>query len=986
MPKPSEHKTVQARLLRYAQEIGWTFVPQAEAERRRHFDPDAATPKESARNASLFFDDLLYAKARELNPKYKDAEGALVGGFPRPPADIYGNREFLAALRNQGKFLSSDEGRELDLVLIDYSDLEQPPASRRNVYEVTEEFTVNNGRYCNREDVVFLINGIPVLAVECKNASKSEGIPLAIDQIRRYHHETPEMMVPEMIFTGTDSLGFEYGVTWNTVRRNIFKWKHEDIGNLEAKVKTFCAIPQVLRLLKDFILFAEKEEALEKYILRQHQTAAVDKVVARGLDPTLRRGLVWHTQGSGKTYTMIKAAELLFKAPRANKPTILLMIDRNELEDQMLKNLASVGLNNVAHANHIAELQRLLRSDYRGIVVSMIHKFHGMPENINARENIYVLIDEAHRTTGGDLGTYLMAAVPNATLVGFSGTPIDKTAYGKGTFKTFGCEDDKGYLHKYSIAESIQDGTTLPLYYNVAPNEMLVPHELLDKEFLSLVETEGIADIEELNAVLERAVNLKNFLKGDNRVKEVARFVADHYRNNVEPLGYKAFLVAVDRAACHKYKAALDQILPPEYSAVIMTTNNNDGPELKQYHLDDKAEKALRKNFRKFGEFPKILIVTEKLLTGYDAPILYSMYLDKPMRDHTLLQAIARVNRPYENEQQEMVKPHGFVLDFIGIFENLEKALQFDSEEINAIVKDLSLLKHVFKAKMESVAPGYLQLIHFNFDDRDNDNLIEHFRDKERRKQFFKEYKEIEMLYEIVSPDAFLRPYLDDYSTLSGIYAVVRKAFSRGTQPDKEFQRKTNALVQAHIATGIIQPVRDIFAIDEKTIEAIQSRDGGDNTKVINLIKSIEKTAEEQSEDPYLIAMADRARAVQENFEDRQTDTAEALAALFEEIERNEKRKRLQVESGLDALTYYVLCKLTEEQIPNARSVSEKIAAAFRESVNWRRSEKELRELRNQITFAIYGEVDDLDRVASLVDSLFEVLLKAGNPHAEIRQ
>ena len=190
--------------------------------------------------------------------------------------------------------------------------------------------------------------------------------------------------------------------------------------------------------------------------------------------------------------------------------------------------------------------------------------------------------------------------------------------------------------------------------------------------------------------------------------------------------------------------------------------------------------------------------------------------------------------------------------------------------------------------------------------------------------------------------------------------------------------------MQVHIATGIIQPVRDIFPIDEKTIEAIQSRDSGDNAKVIDLIKSIEKTAEEQSEDPYLIAMADRARAVRESFEDRQTDTAQALSALFEEIERNEKRKRLQVERGLDALTYFVLCKLTEEQIPNARSVSEKIAAAFRESVNWRRSEKELRELGNQITFAIYGEVDDLDRVASLVDSLFEVLMKAGNPHAEV--
>ena len=216
-----------------------------------------------------------------------------------------------------------------------------------------------------------------------------------------------------------------------------------------------------------------------------------------------------------------------------------------------------------------------------------------------------------------------------------------------------------GYLHKYSIAESIEDGTTLPLYYNLAPNEMLVPHEIMEKEFLALAETEGIADIEELNKILERAVNLKNFLKGKERVQKVAQFVANHYRDNVEPLGYKAFLVAVDREACAFYKEALDQILPPAYSEVVFTGNNNDPAALKKWHLDEKREKQIRKNFIKVGEWPKILIVTEKLLTGFDAPILYAMYLDKPMRDHTLLQAIARVNRPYENEAAEMVKPHG---------------------------------------------------------------------------------------------------------------------------------------------------------------------------------------------------------------------------------------------------------------------------------------------------------------------------------------
>ena len=164
-----------------------------------------------------------------------------------------------------------------------------------------------------------------MLVVECKNANKDEAIALGVDQLRRYHAETPEWFVPEMVFTATEAIGFSYGVTWNTVRRNIFNWKDEQVGQLETKVKTFCAIPHVLELLGRFIIFAEKDEELQKYILRQHQTAAIRRVVERSLDAQERRGLVWHTQGSGKTFTMIKAAELLFKARPEEKPTILLL-------------------------------------------------------------------------------------------------------------------------------------------------------------------------------------------------------------------------------------------------------------------------------------------------------------------------------------------------------------------------------------------------------------------------------------------------------------------------------------------------------------------------------------------------------------------------------------------------------------------------------------------------------------------------------------
>ncbi len=353
------------------------------------------------------------------------------------------------------------------------------------------------------------------------------------------------------------------------------------------------------------------------------------------------------------------------------------------------------------------------------------------------------------------------------------------------------------------------------------------------------------------------------------------------------------------------------------------------------------------------------------------------MYLDKPMRDHTLLQAIARVNRPYENESAEMVKPHGFVLDFVGIFDKLEKALAFDSEEVNAIVKDLKLLKALFQDKMESKAPAYLGLIERSFNDKDVDTLIEHFRDPERRKEFFKEYKEIEMLYEVISPDAFLRPFIEDYGTLSAIYDIVRKAYTRTVYVDRDFQKKTNELVQEQVGSYGVDRVDSFVEINADTIELIKKKEGGDGTKVINLVKSIEKLAEESSADPNLIAMAERARAVQESFESRQTSTAEALAELLTEVESNEARKKEQAEKNFDGLTYFVYRTLLDAKIDNSEQVSRKIRVAFSEHPNWKRSEASLRELRKAVTFAIFAETDDLDLVTSVVDDLFTLLEKA---------
>ena len=356
--------------------------------------------------------------------------------------------------------------------------------------------------------------------------------------------------------------------------------------------------------------------------------------------------------------------------------------------------------------------------------------------------------------------------------------------------------------------------------------------ELLEKEFLDLKEAEGLSDVEELNVVLERAVTLKNMLKNKERVEKVAQYVADHFRKTIEPMGYKAFLVGVDREACALYKQELDNYLPEDYSKVVYSSSFNDPPELAKYHLSEIEEKRIRNAFRKANELPKILIVTEKLLTGFDAPILYCMYLDKPMRDHVLLQAIARVNRPYEDDEGRK-KVSGFVLDFVGIFDNLEKALAFDSQDIAGIVRDIDVLKERFKAEMEKARTNYLPIIGGKKQDKAVEALLNYFLDEEIRNGYYRFFKELAAIYEIISPDAFLRDYIEDYETLSRMYRILRENYDRTIDIDKDFTRKTIELVKKHTKSGNIQPTLEIFEIDENTLKIDQSK-ASDIEKVFN--------------------------------------------------------------------------------------------------------------------------------------------------------
>ncbi len=842
------------------------------------------------------------------------------------------------------------EKRERNVTLIDF---EQP---ERNVLQVTDEWWQRSTVFRNRADVVFLVNGIPVAVCETKAATKPNAAAEGVEQIRRYHRETPELFVASQVFEVTQLLDFYYGATWSPSRKDLFKWKTPESAareSYEERVKLFFDPPSFLRLLRDYIVFLTRDDALSKVILRQHQMRAVEKAVDRALDPTKRRGLVWHTQGSGKTLTMLTIADqLLARAeamPQGEKPLVLMLVDRTELEGQLFKNINAYGLaQRVATSKR--ELRDLLASDTRGLIVSMIHKFEGIPANITTGAHVIVLVDEAHRTTGGDLGNYLMGALPHATYIGFTGTPIDRLSQGKGTFKVFGGDDPRGYLDKYSIAESIEDGTTVRLNYALAPSELRVDRETLEREFLRNMEAEGVAAIEDLNAILDRAVALKEMMKNPGRVDAIARTVAEHYRTNVLPMGFKAFLVAVDREACALYKEALDRSLPSEWSTVVISAAHNDPALLKRYYLAPDQERQVRRDFARPDKQPRILIVTEKLLTGFDAPILYCMYLDKPMRDHVLLQAIARVNRPYEDADGGMRKPYGFVVDFVGIFERLEDALAFDSDTVASVIENIEVLRQLFARLMTQDARAYLPSARGRTD-KDLERAIERFADKGPRDDFFTFVRTLQSLYDVLSPDAFLRPSLEDYLALVELYALIRTAYGDERDVDRELTAKTRDLLRRHSSATNLRLPGEIAELGPAELEALKVSTASETVKVLNLRKVLAATVErDAAAQPFLLSIGDRAEALAQAYEDRQLTTQQALAAFeqlaLEFVEADAERTRL----GLDPNEFAVYTALKEE-VPEglAAEQAKGVSAVFARYPDYQWDAHQLQQLRTAL-------------------------------------
>jgi type I restriction enzyme R subunit len=838
----NEANTVEHPIIEWllTPELGWRFEDQIAVSQRYRSD-----------EIEVLLLPILRQKLKDLNPGVI-TDDARADAILTRLRGIRDNADWISWMRNEQSYQFSADENSQPINLIDYENI------KNNDFLCTNQFWVDGGDHRIRTDVLLFVNGIPLVNIEAKTTARDSHVDWTEGALQcgRYLREAPQLYHSNLFCVGVNEITLRYGVPgvkfhyWQTWR-STGPHSHIDGGDeLKSGIYGLCDRANLLDMLRNFVVFDTEQGQRIKKVARWQQFGSANELVKRALELDKprgwRRGLVWHTQGSGKSLTMLFAARKMWFQPELQQPTIIIIIDRDQLEDQISGQFFRTNTENCYVTTSRDDLLAKLRDGYRGIIVTIMQKFQPGDFQVD-RRNVIVMVDEAHRTQEGDLGTAMRFVLKEASLFGFTGTPIEDTESGRNTHRAFGRElstDDTGVTRyeryaepRYSIADSIRDKATLRLIWEPSPRDWKLWGSELDKKFEATFAHLPPGEREQLkreNAVIDVMV------KHPNRIADIAAEVADHFVTHVRPNRFKAMLVCYNKETVALYKAALDSLLGPEASIAIFSEVNKKDEKIPQMVKDLDMPKLTRaKAIREFRKLPsdkpedygkeeqrwrraEIVIVCDMLLTGFDAPIVQTMYLDKGLKNHGLLQAIARVNRPY-NE----VKKEGLIRDFWGVFSHLNEALRYDKSELGEVAFPLQLVREEFKLHMETV----LELL--SGQDRSGSHLsvmriLKFFNENEpARDKFENGYGKIRQLYELLEPDDFLVPYRADYVWLSKVYMIYRKKFYPLSkfETSREDGEKTRELIRQHLDVDQIKKDFPTYVLDENYLTKLDDLD-----------------------------------------------------------------------------------------------------------------------------------------------------------------
>ncbi len=770
-------------------------------------------------------------------------------------------------------------GQEGQQVPVDFFGTEINGKLNQNEYVVTNQWVYPKADGGKRLDIVLLINGFPVVVGEVKTPVRAAVTWLdGAQDISDYERSIPEMFAMNVFNFATEGKAYRYGA----VNMPAAKWgpwhtaSHKQEGGLsdvQISIDDMITPEKVMDIFQYFTMFAtDKKYRKYKIICRYQQYEGANMIVERVKAGYPRKGLIWHFQGSGKSLLMVFAAQKLRMHPDLKNPTVIIVDDRLDLETQITATFNASDIPNLESAGKREQLMTMLRQDIRKIIITTIFRFQEVEGELSLRDNIIVMVDEAHRTQEGELGVKMRRALPNAFFFGLTGTPINRLD--KNTFHTFGATEDRsGYMSKYSFSDSIRDNATLPLNFEPVPIDMRVDKGTLDREFDVL--TENLSEAQ--RAELSSRVNMQAIMYDPKRIHKVCAHIARHFTEKVKPNGYKGQVVVYDRECCLKYKEELDKLLGTKASTIVMDTNDDKQDKYKLYRRSKDEEAKVLDRFRDPHDPLQLVIVTSKLLTGFDAPILQVMYLDKPMKDHTLLQAICRTNRTYDEG-----KTSGLIVDYIGIFDNVAKALNFDEAGMKKIVTNIEEVKKKVPALLKKCL-SYFMGVDRTVDGWEGLMAAQECLPTSREKdEFGADYRVLNRAWNALSPDPFLTPFQLDYVWLSKVYESVKPTNNSGGLIWAALGAKTLELVHSNLDIGQVHDNMEILTLDAELIDEFISKQQ-DAKKMakkveIDLVARIQR----HGDDPKFVKLGDRLEKLREQHEQGLVNSIEFLKLLLE--------------------------------------------------------------------------------------------------------
>jgi type I restriction enzyme R subunit len=714
-----------------------------------------------------------------------------------------------------------------------FLDFEDP---ENNEFLFTRQYRVAGPRVEIVADVAVFVNGIPLAVVECKSPVLEDPIGEAAQRLLHYQELTeeyrnrgaPRLFHAAQVLIAACGQAAKFG-TVGTPAEAYAPWKVpypmtlDQLQGLVGRVPTpqdvllagLLLKANLLDLLRNFIVFEASQGRTVRKLTRYPQFVAANEAVKRvrtAKRPERRGGVIWHTQGSGKSLTMLYTSVKLRRLREAENPTLVVVTDRTDLDDQITGTFQRCGFPNPEQARSVKHLRELLECGSGQTVMTTVQKFQEATSELhpvlNTGENVFVFVDEAHRTQYKLLAANMRRALPRACFIGFTGTPIDRRD--RSTFATFG-----PYIHTYTIEQSVADGATVPIYYEMRQSRDRVEGDDLDAAFDRVFA--HLSD-EERSRVRQKYGTRELIAGAPHRIARICQDLLEHFHTAIRPNGFKAQVVACSRDAAAAYKETLDRLGAPE-SAVIMSFTNDDPEPIAKWATSKAEQRKLLDRFKDNDDPLSILVVCDMLLTGFDAPVEQVMYLDAPLKEHTLLQAIARVNRP------AMGKDYGLVVDYWGVGAELTQALAiFSPTDVEGALRpkleELPRLESRHRTAMRFFA---------GIDRRDVEGCLRALEAEEARAEFDLAFQRFTESLDMLLPDPAALPYVKDLKWLGAVRNAARVRFRDDRLSLAGCRAKVRALIEERIRSDgvelLLEPISILAPEFEARVAALQSEE-----------------------------------------------------------------------------------------------------------------------------------------------------------------